>query len=205
MVHCQQQDILANYNYVDTEQKENSEEVSNELVTYVNTKKKYSESKFDIWALYKLHTLFFSEIKTYNLNSDLEHNIIEYERQKIKICRYILDSNYSYKIVTDGLYILIHHLWNNYLFDIDYFSQETNQLISNKSIEYTLANIFDIVLSNVVNGVMDLNDHIVLSIVINTYPYARFNDVYFKHISEKCSNPVLVEKVKARIILQSLL
>lgn len=165
----------------------------------------YTEVRFDIWALSKLQSAFIKEIKEQNLNDKLATMIIDFERQKLKICRYNLDSNYTYHIVNDGMNIFIHHLWNNCLFDIDHFSQETNDIVYQQSIEYTLANIFDMVINNCIHDINDINDASILNIVINTYPHARFNYSYFKYISNNCViNDKFVKRVNARIVLYNL-
>ena len=165
----------------------------------------YTEARFDIWALSKLQSTFIREIKEQNLDNNLATIIIDFERQKLKICRYNLDSNYTYRIVNDGMNIFVHHLWNNCLFDIDHFSQETNNIVYQQSIEYTLANIFDMVINNCIHDVNDINNASVLNIIINTYPHARFNYSYFKYISNNCViNDEFIKRVNARIVLYNL-
>lgn len=175
------------------------------FVNYVNKESSNKkESRFDIWALYKLYSLFFDEIRNYNFHPDLTKNIINWERTKLKICRYVLDSKYIYRVIYDDVNVFIHHLWNNYLFDVDCFSLETNDIICKQSMEYTLANIFDMILANLVNGNLSLNDNI-NAIIMNTYANARFNLTYFRYLSDNCKNKEFVDRVNARIVLSNLL
>lgn len=179
---------------------------NNNFVNYINKDElsNKKESRFDIWALYKLHSLFFDEIRNYNFHPDLTKNIINWERTKLKICRYVLDSKYIYRVIYDDVNVFIQHLWNNYLFDVDCFSLETNDIICKQSIEYTLANIFDMILANLVNGNLSLNDNI-NAIIMNTYANARFNLTYFRYLSDNCKNKEFVDRVNARIVLSNLL
>ena len=188
---------------------------SNNFINYINKESSNNESfnnesfnkkelRFDIWALYKLHSLFFDEIRNYNFHPDLTKNIINWERTKLKICRYVLDSKYIYRVIYDDANVFIHHLWNNYLFDVDCFSLETNDIICKQSMEYTLANIFDMILANLVNGNLSLNDNI-NAIIMNTYANARFNLTYFRYLSDNCKNKEFVDRVNARIVLSNLL
>lgn len=122
--------------------------------------------RFDIWALYQLYENLTIEINKFQLSKSIMNKILDWERSKLKICRYTLDSNYRYRIVTDEDKIIIQHSWHNYLFDADYFSRITNNFISNQSIEYTLGNIFDTIVLYVMNNNVNLNNNLIFNMLI---------------------------------------
>ena len=140
-----------------------------------------------------------------NLNYKLEKSIISWQRQKIKILRYNLDSFYSYKIIQDYNYIFIHHLWHDDIFDIDHHDLNINHIVFKTKIEYTLANIFDMLMNKVINKQYNINDELIISIIINVYPFARFNYKYFKYIYDYCQHIDLKNKVSSRILLYNLI
>ena len=161
-------------------------------------------NKFDIWSLYNLQSSFIKDIKSHNLNAKLEKNIINWERQKIKILRYNLDSNYIYKIIKNRNMIFIHHLWHGELFDIDQYDMISNHIVYKNSIEYTLGNVFDMVINKAIHKYYNINDKVIFSIITSTYPHARFNYDYFTYISDNCVDVSFKDKVNSRILLYNL-
>lgn len=165
---------------------------------------KSNKPKFDIWSLYDLQTTFIREIRSYQLHPKLEQEIIDWQRQKIKILRYNLDSFYNYRIINYNNYIIIHHLWHDELFDIDQYDLDINYITYKNTIEYTLGNVFDMVMNKVINKQYDLNDNLIMSIIINIYSFARFDYKYFKYIYDNCQHEDFKDKVGSRILLYNL-
>ena len=170
-----------------------------------NNIKKVNNFKFDIWSLYDLQNSFIKELQYHQLNSKLEKEIIEWQRQKIKILRYNLDSFYTYKIISYQNFIFIHHLWHSELFDIDQYDINIDHIKNKNTIEYTLGNIFDMLMNKIINQQYDLNNSLILSIIINIYPFARFNYKYFKYIHNNCQHISFKNKVSSRILLYELI
>jgi len=166
---------------------------------------KDNKPKFDIWSLYDLQTSFIKEIRYYQLNTELEKKIINWEKQKIKILRYNLDSFYTYKIFKYKNILFVHHMWHGELFDVDQYDININNIEFKNAIEYTLGNIFDMIMNKVISKVYDLNNNLIISIIINIYPFARFNYKYFKYIYDNCQYTDFKNKIGSRILLYDLI
>lgn len=188
----------------DNEESLNNEESFNTEKKHKSNNKLLNKPKFDIWSLYDLQTSFIREVQLYQLHSSLEQEIIDWQRQKIKILRYNLDDFYNYQIVTVNNYIMIHHLWHGELFDVDQYDLNTNHIIYKNTIEYTLGNVFDMVINKVINKQYDLNNNLIMSIIVNTYPFARFNYNYFKYLYNNCKYENFKNQVGSRILLYNL-
>ena len=72
-------------------------------------------------------------------------------------------------------------------------------------IEYTLGNVFDMIMNKIINKQYDLNNDLIISIIINIYPFARFNYMYFKYICDNCKYLSFKDKVASRILLYNLI
>lgn len=158
--------------------------------------------RFSIWDLNVLQNTFYKQIQSLNISNNLKDIILDWEQQKIKVCRINLNYNYiPYVIVYPNTNdIFIHHTWNGSIFDIDHFSENLS-LLYYQPLEYTLGNIFDLVVSNVIKNKCSLNDTDIQAIIISTQPFARFNYSYFKFLENNFPDKSFVNKISAIILL----
>ena len=162
-------------------------------------------NRFSIWALNSLQDQFEKEINKLNINYKLKKKILNYEKEKIQICRLNLNNNYKPIVIYDKYSnnIYIHHTWNDSIFDIDHFSEQYG-LLSQQSIEYTLSNIFDLLLITVIHNTYMLYDANIQAIIILLYPFARFNYPHFKFLIDNFPDKKFVDKVSATLTLYDL-
>lgn len=162
-------------------------------------------ARFSIWALNILQADVIQQINQLDIDTNLKKQVIEFERQKVKICLINLDNNYKVNVILLDNYIRVHHIWNNNIFDIDIFPvthwDDYAFKLTDSMIEYTLANIFDLIMASMINNINDIKDTNIQSIIRLTFPYSRYNYKYYKYLINNFPDAEFISKIRARMFL----
>ena len=157
-------------------------------------------SEDSIWNYEKLFKRFHNQLQKFSLSQDLFNKVLEIECEEIQFYRYNLDSYYSLSIYIDGSILLIKHQWLNYVINTDVFSLKTNDLLYLSSKETTLTNIFDIIVTLLMNKQIKPTKKI-LNILKSTFQFVPFDVEKYEYLIKNIKDQELIDQIRAKLFL----
>ena len=160
-------------------------------------------NKFSIWDLSRIYKEYTAILSSLNIIKEIKDKLLNEEKDKIKFCRYSLDSKYNIQVFTYNDKIYIDHKYNSILFDRDIYDVDSNTMIIKSDIDLTASNMFDAIVEDLLANRKNIDDD-TESIIACTYSKARYNHHQFKYLADHVKNKSLKCKIKSRMLLEEL-